>query len=62
MALELIRHPRYGTIKAYDLFGMEQTIEQVQPRERSARLGEGNAAGDALAPSQRMVQVPLPFL
>ena len=62
MELELIRHPRYGTIKAYDLFGMEQTVEPEPSRKRSPGLAEGNAPGDALASARRLVQVPLPFL
>jgi len=27
MELELVEHPRYGTIKAYDLFEMEQIFQ-----------------------------------
>lgn len=49
MELELIHHPDYGTIKAYELF-------ENPPREPSAK------PGSPVRCSQSLVQVSLPFL
>ena len=62
MELELIFHPHYGIIKAYELFGEELPLERLESREGSAGLVEANAPGDALAPADCMGQVLLPFL
>ena len=62
MELELIYHPLYGIIKDYELFGEEMTLEGLESQKASARLAEGYAQGNALAPTERMGQVSLPFL
>ena len=62
MELELIYHPHYGIIKDYELFGEELTLEGFESTRQSARLVEKNAQGNALAPTERMGQVLLPFL
>ena len=61
MELELIYHPRYGIIKEYEL-GEEPPLERDESPERSARLAEGNASGNAVARAAGMGQIPLPFL
>jgi len=62
MELELIEHPTYGTIWEVECFGVELPRERPDTKPRSSGLAEGNAQGDALAPAQRMGQLPLPFL
>ena len=64
MELELIHHPLYGTIKDYldILVDTEVPLEQLQYSKRSSRVAEGNAARNALARAQRMVQISLPLL
>lgn len=61
MELELIYHPDYGIIKAYEL-GEEPIVERDETTQRAARLAEGNASGNALARTPGMGQIPLPFL
>ena len=55
MSLELIYHPKYGTIKEYELF---QEIIEEQPDDRS---DHGRVLG-LQSGRQRLVQVSLPFL
>jgi len=55
MSLELISHPKYGTIKEYKLF-QETVVEQSYDRS-----DDGHVPG-LQSESQRMVQIPLPFL
>ncbi|MCD6394529.1 MAG: transposase [Planctomycetes bacterium] len=52
MSLELISHPKYGTIKKFLLF-------EELPDERQA---VGIATGRTIHRSERLVQIPLPFL
>ena len=52
MLLELISHPKYGTIKEFLLF-------EELPDEQQA---VGTATGRAIHRSERLVQIPLPFL
>jgi hypothetical protein len=52
MSLELIYHPKYGTIKEFLLF-------EELPDEQQA---VGTATGRAIHRSERLVQIPLPFL
>jgi putative transposase/transposase-like zinc-binding protein len=52
MSLELIYHPKYGTLKEFLLF-------EEWPDERQAA---GTATGRTIHRSQRLVQVSLPFL
>ena len=61
MERELISHPDYGIIRDYGLLDTEPYIEP-ELRGQAARLAEANAAGDALASTNRMGQLPLPFL
>ena len=53
MELELIHHPDYGTIKAYELF---ENTPQAPPPTTSAK------PGSPIQRSQSVVQVSLPFL
>jgi len=62
MELELIEHPSYGTIMEVELYEVELPDERRGRQRRSSGMAEGNAEGDALAPAQRMGQIPLPFL
>jgi len=55
MLLELISHPKYGTIKEFLLF--EEIIEEPQYDQPH----QGRVPG-VQSESQRMVQIPLPFL
>ncbi len=55
MSLELIYHPDYGTIKEFLLF--EEIIEE----SKYDRSNMGRVSG-IQSQSQRMVQIPLPFL
>ena len=55
MALELIYHPRYGTLKEYELFH-ELLEEPHDDRPHHGRV-PGLQSG-----SQQLVQIPLPFL
>jgi hypothetical protein len=52
MFLELIYHPKYGTIKEFPLF------EEMPDESRS----DGANAGRAVHRSERLVQIPLPFV
>jgi hypothetical protein len=55
MSLELISHPKYGTIKEFLLF--EEIIEEPQ----YDRPNQGRVLG-VQSESQQLVQIPLPFL
>jgi hypothetical protein len=52
MFLELIYHPKYGTIKEFPLF------EEMPDESRS----DGANAGRAIHRAERLVQIPLPFV
>ena len=62
MELELVYHPDYGIVKEYELFGEEQPLERLESRKEPAGLVEGKTQGNALGPTERMGQIPLPFL
>jgi hypothetical protein len=55
MSLELISHPKYGTIKEFLLF--EEIIEEPQYDRPNQRRVPG-----VQSESQQLVQIPLPFL
>jgi len=55
MSLELISHPKYGTIKEYKLF-QEIVVEQSDDRSDDGRVP------GLQSKSQQLVQIPLPFL
>ena len=52
MFLELIYHPKYGTIKEFPLF------EEMPDESRTV----GANAGRAVHGAERLVQIPLPFV
>lgn len=58
MQLELIKHPDYGIL--YDL--LEPSYERPEPRRQSSRVVEEDAPGNALAWTNDMGQIPLPFM
>jgi hypothetical protein len=55
MSLELIYHPKYGTIKKYQLF---QEIHQETQYDRP----DMGRVSEIQSKSQQLVQIPLPFL
>jgi hypothetical protein len=61
LELELIYHPRYGTIAEYELW-REPIFEGLEAREGPAGMGEGDAQGEALGDAERMGQVPVQLL
>jgi hypothetical protein len=58
MELEFVYHPDYGIVTEYQLFGEEQPLGRNEP----AGLAEGKTQGPALGSTERMGQIPLPFL
>ena len=61
MKLESVNHPDYGVIKAY-FVPVEAFDGRTDPQEWAAAVATGNAQGDALATTQSLVQIPLPFM
>ena len=61
MELESVDHPDYGVIKAY-FVPVEAFDGRPDPQEWAAPVATGNAQGDALATTQSLVQIPLPFM
>ena len=59
--LELLYHPKYGTIAAYELW-KEPIFGEREAREGPAGMGEGDAQGEALGDAERMGQVPVQLL
>lgn len=58
MELEFVYLPDYGIVTEYELFGEERPLERDEP----AGLVEGKTHGHALGSTERMGQIPLPFL
>ena len=61
MELELMYHPKYGTIAEYELW-KEPIFGELEARERPAGMGEGDAQGEALGGADGMGQVPVQLL
>jgi hypothetical protein len=63
MDLELIYHPKYGTIAEYELW-TETISDELEAREGPTEVGKGDARGNPLAAPERMgkvyVQLMLP--